>query len=68
MEGVAVAEWLSSWLAEQEDRNSIPGLAAFCAALIIFLLYVPKTYFSCVNIGKLAESSLTKLPFQCVSL
>ena len=25
-EGVAVAEWLSSWLAEQEDRGSIPGL------------------------------------------
>ena len=23
----AVAEWLSSWLAEQEDRDSIPGLA-----------------------------------------
>ena len=23
----AVAEWLSSWLAEQEDRGSIPGLA-----------------------------------------
>ena len=26
-EGAAVAEWLSSWLAEQEDRGSIPGLA-----------------------------------------
>ena len=25
--GAAVAEWLSSWLAEQEDRGSIPGLA-----------------------------------------
>ena len=25
--GVAVAEWLSSWLAEQEVRGSIPGLA-----------------------------------------
>ena len=24
--GAAVAEWLSSWLAEQEDRCSIPGL------------------------------------------
>ena len=23
----AVAEWLRSWLAEQEDRGSIPGLA-----------------------------------------
>ena len=27
MMGAAVAEWLSSWLAEQEDRGSIPGLA-----------------------------------------
>ena len=26
-EGAAVAEWLSSWLAEQEDRGSIPSLA-----------------------------------------
>ena len=25
--GAAVAEWLSSWFAEQEDRGSIPGLA-----------------------------------------
>ena len=25
--GAAVAEWLSYWLAEQEDRGSIPGLA-----------------------------------------
>ena len=25
--GAAVAKWLSSWLAEQEDRGSIPGLA-----------------------------------------
>ena len=25
--GAAVVEWLSSWLAEQEDRGSIPGLA-----------------------------------------
>ena len=24
-----VAEWLSSWLAEQEDRGSIPGLATW---------------------------------------
>ena len=24
--GAAVAEWLSSWLAVQEDRGSIPGL------------------------------------------
>ena len=27
--GAAVAEWLSSWLAEQEDRSSIPGLATW---------------------------------------
>ena len=27
IEGAVVAEWLSSWLAEQEDRGSIPGLA-----------------------------------------
>ena len=26
-DGAAVAGWLSSWLAEQEDRGSIPGLA-----------------------------------------
>ena len=26
MMGAVVAEWLSSWLAEQEDRGSIPGL------------------------------------------
>ena len=25
--GAVVAEWLSSWLAELEDRGSIPGLA-----------------------------------------
>ena len=25
--GAVVAKWLSSWLAEQEDRSSIPGLA-----------------------------------------
>ena len=25
--GAALAEWLSSWLAEQEDRGSIPRLA-----------------------------------------
>ena len=29
MIGAAVAEWLSSWLAEQEDRGSIPGLATW---------------------------------------
>ena len=27
--GAAVAEWLSSWLAEQEDRGSTPGLATW---------------------------------------
>ena len=27
VKGAAVAEWLSSWLAEQEGRGSIPGLA-----------------------------------------
>ena len=27
--GAAVAEWLSSWLAEQEDRGSIPGLSTW---------------------------------------
>ena len=29
MVGAAVAEWLSSWLAEQEDRGPIPGLATW---------------------------------------
>ena len=28
-EGTAVAEWLSSWLVEQEDRGSIPRLATW---------------------------------------
>ena len=27
--GDAMAEWLSSWLAEQEDQSSIPGLATW---------------------------------------
>ena len=27
--GAAVAEWLSSWLAKQEDRGSIPRLATW---------------------------------------
>ena len=27
--GAVVGEWLSSWLAEQEDRGSIPGLATW---------------------------------------
>ena len=29
IQGAAVAEWFSSWLAEQEDRGSIPGLATW---------------------------------------
>ena len=29
IQGAAVAAWLSSWLAEQEDRGSIPGLATW---------------------------------------
>ena len=29
MAGAAVAEWLSFWLAEQEDRGSIPRLATW---------------------------------------
>ena len=28
-EGASVTEWLSSWLAEKEDRGSIPGLASW---------------------------------------
>ena len=27
--GAVVAEWLSSWLAEQEDRGSITGLTTW---------------------------------------
>ena len=34
--GAAVAKWLSSWLAEQEDRDFIPGLATW--VLIGYLL------------------------------
>ena len=36
--------------------------------LIIFLLYVPKRYFSDVNVGKLEESSRATLPFRRVWL
>ena len=36
--------------------------------LIIFLPYVPKLYFSNVNVEKLDESSRTTLPFRCVCL
>ena len=38
----AVAEWISSWLAEQEDRGSIPGLATWifsCFQVAIWLKY-----------------------------
>ena len=35
---------------------------------IIFLLYVPKLYFSDVNVGKLEESSRATLPFRRVCL
>ena len=31
--GAAVAEWLSSWLAEQEVRGSIPGLATWISEI-----------------------------------
>ena len=36
--------------------------------LIIFLQYVPKRYFSDVNVGKLEESSRATLPFRRVCL
>ena len=36
--------------------------------MIIFLLYVPKRYFSYVNVGKLEESSHRTLPFRRVCL
>ena len=29
MQGAAVADWLSSWLAEQEDQGSIQGFATW---------------------------------------
>ena len=38
LEGVAVAEWLSSWLAEQEVRGSIPGLASWISEIGYLLL------------------------------
>ena len=28
-EGAAVVEWLITWIAEQEDRGSIPGIATW---------------------------------------
>ena len=36
--GVAVAKWLSSWLAEQEVRGSIPGLVATISEIGYLLL------------------------------
>ena len=33
MTGGAVAEWLSSWLAEQEARGSIPSLATWISEI-----------------------------------
>ena len=42
LKGAAVAEWLRSWLAEQEVRGSIPGLATWifsCVQVAIWLKY-----------------------------
>ena len=36
--GAAVVEWLSSWLAEQGDRGSIPGLATWILEIGYLLL------------------------------
>ena len=36
--GAAVVEWLSSWLAEQEVRSSIPGLATWISEIGYLLL------------------------------
>ena len=33
-----MVEWLSSWLAEQEDRGSIPGLATRISEICYLLL------------------------------
>ena len=38
MLGAAVAEWLSSWLAEQEVRGSIPRLATWISEIGYLLL------------------------------
>ena len=38
VQGVAVEWWLSSWLSEQEVRDSIPGLAATISEIGYFLL------------------------------
>ena len=36
--GAVVVKWLSSWLAEQEVRGSILGLAAMISEICYFLL------------------------------
>ena len=36
--GATVAEWLSSWLAEQEVRGLIPGLATWISEIGYLLL------------------------------
>ena len=38
LKGAAVAEWLGSWLAKQEDRGSIPGLATWISEIGYLLL------------------------------
>ena len=38
MLGTAVVYWLSSWIAEQEVRDSIPGLAATISEIEYLLL------------------------------
>ena len=48
----AVAEWLSSWLAEQEDRSSIPGLSTW-----IFIDWLSPVYKSRYG-WKIAKSTL----------
>ena len=36
--GAAMVKWLSSWLAEQEVRGSIPGLATWISEIVYLLL------------------------------
>ena len=50
--GAAVAEWLSSWLAEQEDRGSIPSLATWIFR--DWLFPAPKSRYG----WKIAKSTL----------
>ena len=38
LKGAAVAEWLSSWLSEQEVRRSIPGFATQISEIGYLLL------------------------------